>query len=97
MCCLPASRHTREFVRACMFGWVWIGALHIRRARCLCPCAVMSVSGSRSNFDFMFSENNKEDTMEIRKLALLILWVPLVAPVSLAQIKHVEMRVEGMT
>jgi hypothetical protein len=35
--------------------------------------------------------------MEIRKLALLILLGSALPPVSLAQIKHVEMRVEGMT
>ena len=35
--------------------------------------------------------------MEMRKLAVLILLGSALAPVSLAQIKHVEMRVEGMT
>jgi hypothetical protein len=35
--------------------------------------------------------------MEMRKLALLILLGSALAPVSLAQIKHVEMRVEGTT
>jgi hypothetical protein len=35
--------------------------------------------------------------MEMRKLVLLILLGSALAPVSLAQIKHVEMRVEGMT
>jgi hypothetical protein len=32
-----------------------------------------------------------------RKAALLVLMCFAVAPVSLAQIKHIEMRVEGMT
>jgi hypothetical protein len=35
--------------------------------------------------------------METRKLTLLILLSSILAPASLAQIKHVEMRVEGMT
>ena len=35
--------------------------------------------------------------MEMRKLALLILIGSTLASASLAQIKHVEMRVEGMT
>jgi hypothetical protein len=35
--------------------------------------------------------------MEMRKLVLLILLGTTLAPASLAQIKHVEMRVEGMT
>jgi len=35
--------------------------------------------------------------MKINKLALLLLLGAAIAPVSQAQIKHVEMRVEGMT
>lgn len=35
--------------------------------------------------------------MSIRKLALLALFVSTVAPIAQAQIKHIEMRVEGMT
>jgi hypothetical protein len=35
--------------------------------------------------------------MEMQKLALLIFLGSILAPSSLAQIKHVEMRVEGMT
>ena len=35
--------------------------------------------------------------MKINKFALLLLLGVAVAPVSQAQIKHVEMRVEGMT
>jgi hypothetical protein len=35
--------------------------------------------------------------MDTRKLALLILLGSILAPVTLAQIKHIEMRVEGMT
>jgi hypothetical protein len=31
------------------------------------------------------------------KLALLILFGSIIAPVAQAQIKHIEMRVEGMT
>jgi hypothetical protein len=45
----------------------------------------------------MFSENNEGGTMEMRKLTVLILMASTLAPASLAQIKHVEMRVEGMT
>jgi Tfp pilus assembly protein FimT len=35
--------------------------------------------------------------MNTRTLALLALLASMVAPVTQAQIKHVEMRVEGMT
>ena len=35
--------------------------------------------------------------MDLRKLALLLLLGLTVAPLSHAQIKHIEMRVEGMT
>lgn len=35
--------------------------------------------------------------MNTRKLALLALFVSVVAPVAQAQIKHIDMRVEGMT
>jgi hypothetical protein len=35
--------------------------------------------------------------MDLRKLALLLVMASTVAPLSHAQIKHIEMRVEGMT
>lgn len=35
--------------------------------------------------------------MQIRKLALLALFLSVVASVAQAQVKHIEMRVEGMT
>ncbi len=35
--------------------------------------------------------------MDARKLALVILLGSILAPVTHAQIKHIEMRVEGMT
>jgi hypothetical protein len=35
--------------------------------------------------------------MNTKKLALVALLVSIVIPVSQAQIKHIEMRVEGMT
>jgi hypothetical protein len=35
--------------------------------------------------------------MDARRLALLILLSSILAPVTHAQIKHIEMRVEGMT
>jgi hypothetical protein len=35
--------------------------------------------------------------MNTEKLALLALLVSIVSPVGQAQIKHIEMRVEGMT
>lgn len=35
--------------------------------------------------------------MNTKKLALLALLVSIVNPVAQAQIKHIEMRVEGMT
>src|ERR1700752_288418 len=39
----------------------------------------------------------KGGTMNTKKLALLALLVSIVSPVAQAQIKHIEMRVEGMT
>jgi hypothetical protein len=39
----------------------------------------------------------KGETMNTRKLALLFLLGSVLVPVSQAQIKHIEMRVEGMT
>jgi hypothetical protein len=39
----------------------------------------------------------KGRTMNTRNLALLFLLGAVFAPVSQAQIKHIEMRVEGMT
>jgi len=35
--------------------------------------------------------------MNTRKIALLALFVSIAAPAAQAQIKHIEMRVEGMT
>jgi hypothetical protein len=35
--------------------------------------------------------------MNTKSIALLLLFGAMVAPVSQAQIKHIEMRVEGMT
>ena len=35
--------------------------------------------------------------MDRKKLALVAMLVSIVSPVSQAQIKHIEMRVEGMT
>ena len=35
--------------------------------------------------------------MQIRKFLLLVTLAPMMALVSQAQIKHIEMRVEGMT
>src|SRR5580700_6639019 len=39
----------------------------------------------------------KGGTMKITKLALLVLLGSMLAPIANAQIKHIEMRVEGMT
>jgi hypothetical protein len=39
----------------------------------------------------------KGGTVNTRKLALLVLLGSVLVPVSQAQIKHIEMRVEGMT
>jgi hypothetical protein len=35
--------------------------------------------------------------MRVKKFALLVLLGSMIAPVAQAQIKHIEMRVEGMT
>src|SRR5580704_4529522 len=39
----------------------------------------------------------KGGTMNAKKLALLALLISIVSPMAQAQIKHIEMRVEGMT
>jgi hypothetical protein len=39
----------------------------------------------------------KGGTMHTKKLALLVLFGSIFMPVAQAQIKHIEMRVEGMT
>jgi hypothetical protein len=51
--------------------------------------------GSRNSFDCTFKEGG---TMNTKRVALLVLLGSMViVPVAQAQIKHIEMRVEGMT
>ena len=58
------------------------------------PLTVTSVLALQNSFDYIFE---KGDGMEIKKCLWLVALVPMMALVSQAQIKHIEMRVEGMT
>src|ERR1700682_2442945 len=88
-------RHTLACVPECTLGLEWIGTWHTPRADCSCPCGVTSVLGSRSSFGCIFE---KGGTMNTKRIALLVLLGSMVVvPVAQAQIKHIEMRVEGMT
>jgi len=49
----------------------------------------------RNRFGTRITKGGKQ--MHARKIALLVLLGCLFAPVAQAQIKHIEMRVEGMT
>jgi hypothetical protein len=67
----------------------------IRRARCSCRSGATSVSESHNSFGCTFE--TKGGTVNSNKVALLLLLGCTLAPISQAQIKHIEMRVEGMT
>ena len=57
----------------------------------------MSVLELRSSFGCTF-DFKKGETMNTKRVAMLILLgAMVVVPVAQAQIKHIEMRVEGMT
>src|ERR1700746_960345 len=94
-CCSPEPRPMWACVRECIFGLEWIGMLLIPQAQSSCPCGVTSVLGSRSSFGCTFKEGG---TMNTKRVALLVLLGSMVVvPMAQAQIKHIEMRVEGMT
>ena len=83
------------FAPDCTFGSEWTGTLGTPRARSSCLSAAISVLESRNSFGCTYEEGG---TMNRKKLALLILLgAMVVAPAAQAQIKHIEMRVEGMT
>jgi len=93
--CWPESRRTQGFAPEYTFGWEWIGTLRTPQARSSCLFAGISVSESRNSFGCTFKEGG---TMNRKKLALLVLLGSMVVvPAAQAQIKHIEMRVEGMT
>jgi hypothetical protein len=78
-----------------MSGSEWTGMSHIPPARYSCCRGVTSVSELRNSFDFTF---RKEGRMKNRVFTtLLLLGCIFVVPRLEAQIKHIEMRVEGMT
>jgi hypothetical protein len=81
------------------FGSGWIGMSSIQTAKCSSPFAATSALESRSNLDFTCCE--KEEAMNVKKYAkkfsLLCLLTFVFVPALQAQIKHIEMRVEGMT
>src|SRR4029077_12230267 len=91
--CWPESRRTQGFAPDCTFGSEWIGPLRTPRARCSCLFAAISVSESPSNFGCTYEEGG---TMNRKKLVLLILLGSMVVvPAAQAQIKHIDIRVEG--
>src|ERR1700716_3265721 len=93
--CSPESPPTWVCVPECTFGWGWIGTLSTPMAHCLCPSAAASVSESRNSLGCTFKEGG---TMNTKRIALLVVLGSIVmGPVAQAQIKHIEMRVEGMT
>src|ERR1700730_666479 len=64
MFCLPGLRHLLGCVLACTFGWVWIGMLHIQKARVSCPYAGTSVLGSRNNSGCIYEPKRRNDERE---------------------------------
>jgi hypothetical protein len=68
--------------------------LRILTVHCSCPSVVTSVSELLNSFDFTFERGG---TMNGKHLGLLLLAGCLFVPQLQAQIKHIEMRVEGMT
>ena len=68
--------------------------LRIRTGHCSCPCVVISVLGLLSSFEYIVEEVG---TMTHKGMVLLLLAGTLFVPQLEAQIKHIEMRVEGMT
>src|ERR1700730_2224112 len=93
--CWPESRPTWACAPECMFGSAWTGTLHIPQVHCSCLSVVISVLELRSSFGCTFKEGG---TMKTRRITLLVLLGSIVVvPVAQAQVKHIEMRVEGMT
>jgi hypothetical protein len=66
----------------------------MQRAQRSCPSGATSVLESRSSSGCTLK---KGETMKTTELALAVLLGLGLAPVSQAQIKHIEMHVEGMT
>src|SRR6266851_4951754 len=92
--CSPESRPTWVCVRECTSGSAWLGCCAFgRRHVHACP-----PSHQFRNYSSVSAAlQMKGGTMNTRKLALLFLLGCVFVPVSHAQIKHIEMRVEGMT
>ena len=67
---------------------------HIPQGHCLCPCGGTSVLELPSSFVYV---SEKGGAMKSKKLAVLLLLGCVFVPKLEAQIKHIEMRVEGMT
>ena len=88
----------------CTSGWARIGASHTRQERSSCRFGVTSVLELRNSSESIFDGDlnldpkfRKEEMMNWKQLALLLLFVSPLVPQSQAEIKHIEMRVEGMT
>ena len=83
-------------VRECTFGWARIGMSHTQTAHSLCRSGGASALELRNSFESIF-EAQEGGLMTKKQLALLLLFVSPLLPQTQAEIKHVEMRVEGMT
>ena len=92
--CWPESQAMWAYDRECTSGSGWIGTSRIPLVHCLCPFAATLVLELPSSFGCTFEEGG---AMNRKYLALLVLFGSLAVPLTLAQITHIEMRVEGMT
>ena len=91
-------------VPECTSGWARIGISRTRQAHSLCRFGVTLVLELRSSSESIFDSDlnldpkfRKEEMMNTKHLALLLLFVSPLVPQSQAEIKHIEMHVEGMT
>jgi hypothetical protein len=82
-------------VRACTCGWAWIGMSHAQQAHSSCRSGGTSALELRNSFESIFEIERRN--MSKKQLALLLLFVSPLLPQTQAEIKHVEMLVEGMT
>src|ERR1700693_2442640 len=99
MCCSRDSPRTQACGPECIFGLGWTGTWRTRTGRSFFRCGGTSVLESHSNFVCTFGEGieGKGGKMKKRSLLLLALASFIVVRAAQAQIKHIEMRVEGMT
>src|SRR6266404_6925274 len=96
--CSRELRHTWACVRECTCGWAPIGMSHTRQAHSSCLFGVTLALELRNSFESIFEMRDEKGGMMTKKqLALLLMFLSPLMPQTQAEIKHVEMRVEGMT